>query len=361
MIVSRTPYRISFFGGGTDYPVWYRENGGQVLSTTIDKYCYLTLRNLPPFFEHRYRVVYSKIETVREIEAIRHPIVRETLRFLGIESSLEIHHDGDLPARSGMGSSSSFTVGLLNSLCALDGRMCHKQELAKKAIKIEQELVGDTVGSQDQTAAAFGGLNNIKFHRSGRIEVCPVTISRQRVQELNDSLMLFFTGVVRTASDVASSYVELMDEKARFVHAMGDMVNEGLRILSSKLDLRDFGYLLHQAWIAKRSLSSAISNPHVDDIYERARLAGALGGKLTGAGGGGFFLLFVSPESQLKVRESLKDLVWIPFQFEFSGSQIIFNDPNVDNFQHIKDERDNLNPRCSIELTPFNEAAQDLT
>lgn len=194
MIVSRTPYRISFFGGGTDYPVWYRENGGQVLSTTIDKYCYLTLRYLPPFFEHRYRVVYSKIETVRRIEEIRHPLVRETLKYCGIDTSLEIHHDGDLPARSGMGSSSSFTVGLLNSLYALEGRICHKQELAEKAIWIEQELVGDTVGSQDQTAAAFGGLNTIKFHRSGRIEVCPVTVNRERVQELNDNLVLFLPG-----------------------------------------------------------------------------------------------------------------------------------------------------------------------
>ena len=322
-----------------------------MLSTTIDKYCYLTLRYLPPFFEHRYRVVYSKIETVREIGDIRHPIVREALKFLKVDTSLEIHHDGDLPARSGMGSSSSFAVGLLNSLCALDGRMCHKQELAEKAIRIEQEWVGDTVGSQDQTAAAYGGLNHIKFHRSGRIEVCPVTVGRQRVQELNDSLMLFFTGVVRTASDVAGSYVESLEKKARFITAMGDMVNEGLRILGSRCDLCDFGDLLDQAWAAKRSLSSAISNPHVDDIYQRARTAGALGGKLTGAGGGGFLLLFVPPEDQARVREALSDLLWIPFHFEFNGSQIIFYDPIVDNFKHIKDERDSCTLRCFMELS----------
>lgn len=351
MIVSRTPYRISFFGGGTDYPAWYREHGGQVLSATIDKYCYLTLRYLPPFFEHRYRVVYSKIETVRKIEQIQHPIVRETLKYLGVDTSLEIHHDGDLPARSGIGSSSSFAVGLLNSLCALDGRLCHKQELAEKAIKIEQDLVGDTVGAQDQTAAAFGGLNNIKFHRSGRIEVCPVTIQRQRIQDLNKNLMLFFTGVVRTSSDIASNYISSIKNKESYIHSMNEMVNEGLRILSNKICLNEFGDLLHQAWIAKRSLSSAISNPYVDGIYERALKAGALGGKLTGAGGGGFFLLFVPTEHQPRVRRALNELLWIPFHFEFNGSQIIFYDPNVDNFQHITDERDTRNPHIVTELS----------
>jgi D-glycero-alpha-D-manno-heptose-7-phosphate kinase len=351
MIVSRTPYRISFFGGGTDYPSWYHENGGQVLSATIDKYCYLTLRYLPPFFEHRYRVVYSKVETVREINEIRHPIVREVLKYLGVNTSLEIHHDGDLPARSGMGSSSSFAVGLLHALYALNGCISHKQELAEKAIRVEQELVGDTVGSQDQTAAAHGGLNNIKFHRSGRIEVCPVTVGRQRVQALNDSLMLFFTGVVRTASDVAESYVESLASKARLITTMGEMADEGMRILGSHCDLRDFGDLLNQAWVAKRSISSSISNQHVDNIYERARNAGALGGKLTGAGGGGFLLLFVPPEDQHRVRKALNDLLWIPFRFEFNGSQIIFYDPNVDNFKHIKDERDDLNLRCFTELS----------
>lgn len=356
MIVSRTPYRISFFGGGTDYPAWYRKHGGQVLSTTIDKYCYLTLRYLPPFFEHRYRVVYSKIENAREIGEIRHPIVREALKYLKVDTSLEIHHDGDLPARSGMGSSSSFAVGLLNSLYALGGRMCHKQELAETAIKIEQELVGDIVGSQDQTAAAFGGLNNIRFHRNGCIDVRPVPVGRQRLQDLNDSLMLFFTGVVRTASDVAGCYVESLNEKAGFISSMGDMVDEGLRILCSESDLRDFGDLLDQAWSVKRSLSSVISNPHVDDIYRRARIAGALGGKLTGAGGGGFLLLFVPIEKQPRVREVLSDLLWIPFHFEYNGSQIIFYDPSVDNFMHIKDERKDRNLRCFKELSMLKTA-----
>ena len=351
MIVSRTPYRISFFGGGTDYPSWYRENGGQVLSASIDKYCYLTLRYLPPFFEHRYRVVYSKIETVSDIKEIRHPIVREALRYLSIDTSLEIHHDGDLPARSGMGSSSSFTVGLINALYALEGRMSHKQELAAKAITVEQDLVGDIVGSQDQTAAAYGGLNHIKFHRDGRIEVRPVTVGRQRVQDLNDSLMLFFTGVVRTASDVANSYVTSLESKARLITTMGEMAEEGLRILGCSCDLRDFGYLLDQAWSAKRSISTAISNQYIDGIYERAKNAGAIGGKLTGAGGGGFLLLFVPPESQRKVRQTLKDLLWIPFRFEFNGSQIIFYDPDVDNFQHIKDERNECNFGCFMELS----------
>ena len=350
MIISRTPFRISFFGGGTDYPAWYLQNGGQVLSTTIDKYCYLTLRYLPPFFEHKYRIVYSKMESVKKVEEIVHPIVRETLRCLKFKKGLEIHHDGDLPARSGMGSSSSFAVGLLNAINALQGRMSSKMDLATQAMHIERDLVGDTVGSQDQTAAAFGGLNRIVFHRSGQIEVQPITIHSDRLLELNENLMLFYTGIMRTASGVAKNYVEDIDQKEQHINRMHEMVDEGVQILTGNNCLCSFGDLLHQAWLSKKSISKDISNPVVDDIYERARRAGALGGKLTGAGGGGFFLMYVPKTAQSSVREALKELLLIPFRFDINGSQIIFYDPKVDDFDHIEDERDHMEFNCFREL-----------
>ena len=213
MVISRTPFRISFFGGGTDYPIWYRDHGGTVLGTTIDKYCYLTCRYLPPFFKHRIRLVYSRIENCRSVDDIVHPAVREVLRFSGIERGMEIHHDGDLPARSGMGSSSSFTVGLLHALYALQGQMPSKRQLALESIRIEQELIKETVGSQDQVLAAFGGLNHVVFAQNGEISVRPVTVSADRLKELNSHLMLFYSGIERTASDIAESYITDLNGK----------------------------------------------------------------------------------------------------------------------------------------------------
>ncbi|MFH1153437.1 MAG: kinase [Pseudomonadota bacterium] len=350
MIISRTPFRISFFGGGTDYPAWSRQHGGQVLSTTIDKYCYLTLRYLPPFFEHRYRVVYSKMENVKRVDEIMHPVVRETLRYLDFDTGLEIHHDGDLPARSGMGTSSSFTVGLLNAICALQGVVCGKMQLADQAIHIEQELVGDTVGSQDQAAVAFGGLNRIVFHKNGKVDVRPVSVSIDRINELNDNLMLFFTGVLRTASTIARQYVVDLERKEHLLRLMHQMVDTGIEILCSHRSLCSFGDLMHQGWLLKKSLSSEISNSCIDDVYGRALDAGALGGKITGAGGGGFMLLFVPRDDQARVREALGELLHIPFRFEGNGSQIIFHDPNVDDFRHIIDERDIRNFKCFTEM-----------
>jgi D-glycero-alpha-D-manno-heptose-7-phosphate kinase len=330
VIISRTPFRISFLGGGTDYPGWYRQHGGQVLSTTIDKYCYITCRHLPPFLEYRYRIAYSKVETCERIDQISHPAVRAVLQQLQIERGVEIHHDADLPARSGMGSSSSFTVGLLHALHALNGRMIGRRQLAAEGIHVEQEVLKETVGSQDQVIAAYGGLNHIVFHANDDITVNPITIPKERVRELNAHLMLFYTGIKRTASDVAASYVGNLEEKRRQLRILSSFVDEGIAILNGKAGIRSFGDLLHEGWEIKRSLGANVANPDVDRIYSQARGAGALGGKVTGAGGGGFFLLFVPPERQEAVRLALDHLINVPFQFDFSGSQIIFCDPETD-------------------------------
>lgn len=348
MIISRTPFRISFFGGGTDYPAWYRKHDGAVLATTIDKYCYLTCRYLPPFFEHRFRVVWSKIENSQTIDEIVHPAVRMVLRYLNMDRGVEIHHDGDLPARSGMGSSSSFTVGLLHALYALKGQMPNKQQLAMKSIYIEQELLKETVGSQDQVLAAYGGFNHITFPANGEISVRPLTLIQERISELNSHLMLFYTGIKRTASDIAKSYIGNVERNEQHLRMMSEMVNNGISILNSEQNIGHFGKLLHEAWQAKRSLSPKVSNPYVDEIYDQARSAGAIGGKVTGAGGGGFMLLFVPPSRQTKVRERLNKLIYVPFKFEFSGSQIIFFDPEQD---YSAEER----ARANQPIQPFQE------
>lgn len=348
MIISRTPYRISFFGGGTDYPAWYLNHGGAVLAASIDKYCYLTCRYLPPFFEHKSRIVYSKIENCHEIDEIQHPAVRETLRFLGIDRGVEIHHDGDLPARSGMGSSSAFTVGLLNALYGLKGYMPTKQQLMTESIHIEQNMIGETVGSQDQATAAHGGFNHIQFLQNGEIVVRPVIMTTERFHELNSHLMLFYTGIKRTAADVASSYVIDIGSKESQLRSIKGMVDESLAILNSSSELKPFGELMHDSWMAKRSLSSSVSNSEVDQAYAAARSAGATGGKITGAGGGGFMLLFVPPDRQLAVREALGKLIHVPFSFDFNGSQIV-------HFQHEENFSSAENDRINREIGPFRE------
>lgn len=331
MIISRTPFRVSFFGGGTDYPAWYSKQGGAVLATTINKYCYLTCRYLPPFFEHRIRVVYSKVETCQSADEILHPVVREVLRYLNIDRGIEIHYDGDLPARSGMGSSSAFTVGLLHALYALAGRMPSKRQLAMESIYIEQEVLRETVGSQDQVLCAYGGFNHITFpYDGGEISVRPMTLPQERIKELNDQLMLFYTGITRTASDIAAAYVQDIESRERQLRSIMDMVNEGISILCNGQDITGFGELLHEAWQAKRALGPRISNAYVDEIYDQATSAGAIGGKLLGAGGGGFMLIFAPPSKQPKVRERLNTLIHVPFKFEHSGSQIIFYDQEED-------------------------------
>jgi D-glycero-alpha-D-manno-heptose-7-phosphate kinase len=330
MIICRTPFRISFFGGGTDYPGWYRAHGGAVLAATIDKYSYLTCRYLPPFFEHSIRVVYRKIETCLTIDEIGHPAVREALRLLRIDRGIELHHDGDLPARSGMGSSSAFTVGLLHALYALRGEMPTKRQLATQSVFLEQEVLKETVGSQDQVMAAYGGLRHVTFRSDGDISANPLILPPERKAELKAHLMLFYTGISRTAADVARSYVVGIESRARQLRIMQELVEESIEVLASGRDIRAFGDLLDEAWQAKRSLSAAVSNSEVDDLYERARAAGAVGGKLTGAGGGGFLLLFVPPESHADVRDALEGRLHVPFEFESAGSQIIFYEPGVD-------------------------------
>jgi D-glycero-alpha-D-manno-heptose-7-phosphate kinase len=330
MIISRTPFRISFFGGGTDYPAWYRKHGGSVLATTIDKYCYITCRHLPPFFDHRICLVYSRIEYCQTVDEIAHPAVREVLRFLNFERGIEVHHDGDLPARSGMGSSSAFTVGLLHALHALQGRMVGKRQLASEGIHVEQDLLKEAVGSQDQVLTAYGGLRHVAFEANGDIAAHPVTIAPTRMNELNAHLMLFYTGIKRTASTVAESYVNGIEERRRQLRTMKELVDEGLSVLNSDDDLVAFGELLHEAWQHKRSLSAVVSNPEVDGLYQAALDAGAVGGKLTGAGGGGFLLLFAPPERHARVRERLDQLTYVPFKFEFNGSQVIFCEQEAD-------------------------------
>lgn len=331
MIVTRTPFRISFFGGGTDYPAWYRGHGGVVLATTIDKYCYISCRYLPPFFEHKHRIVYSNIENVRDTAEIQHPAARAVLEWAGVQEGLEIHHDGDLPARSGLGSSSSFTVGLVHALSALRGRYISKEELASSAIHIEQNIIKENVGSQDQVSVAFGGFNRIEFRQNNTFEVSPVILSAERIAELQRRLMLCFTGLSRIASDVAKSQIDNIKIKTRDSELirMKEMVGEGINILQNpSASIDEFGTLLDEAWRHKRALSDRVSNPQIDCLYEEAVRGGAIGGKILGAGGGGFLLLFVRPEKQAQVRARLNKLIHVPFKLEDSGSRVVLYQPN---------------------------------
>ena len=326
MIISRTPFRISFFGGGTDYPIWYEKHGGTVINTTINKYCFITARYLPTFFKYKHRIRYYKHEETQNIDEIKHPSVRECAKFLNIDKGLEIVHNADLPAQSGLGSSSTFTVGLLNTLHALRNYMPTKRELALDAIHVEQNLIGESVGSQDQTAAAFGGLNRITFDSNKNIEVEPMIIDHSRYTELQNNLMLFFTGFARNASTVAKKQIEVTPQKERELHLMKEICSEGFeQLTNSKIPLLEFGKLLNDQWEIKRSLTNKISNQAIDDIYQAGINAGASGGKLLGAGGGGFMLFYVPKENQNAVKNALKSKMFVPFRFEVTGSKIIYH------------------------------------
>jgi D-glycero-alpha-D-manno-heptose-7-phosphate kinase len=305
------------------------ENSGAVIATTIDKYCYMTCRTLPPFFDHNYRIVYSKIEHEKQINDIQHPSVRETIRFSQIKSGLEIHHDSDLPARTGLGSSSSFAVGLLNALNALQGKMIDKERLAYEAINIEQNMIKENVGCQDQVMAAHGGFNLVEFTSPKQISVKPIIVPSERLKELNSNLMLLFTGFARNASEIAEEQIKNTPKCSSELATMKGMVHEAISLLRSSSSITEWGTLLHESWKLKQSLSNKISTDSINQIYSAARSAGALGGKLLGAGGGGFMLLFAEPSVQPKIREALKNLLFVPFNFENSGSQIIFYRPSA--------------------------------
>ena len=328
MIISRTPFRLSLFGGGTDYPGWYRQHGGAVLGMAINKYCYITVRELPPFFEHRHRIVYSRIELVKEIDQIIHPSVRAVLTEHPVTAGIEIHHDGDLPARSGLGSSSSFTVGLLNALFALKGQMSSKRRLADETLRIEQTVIGEAVGSQDQIWAAYGGLGRINFSTDGSYDVQPVILADARKKELEDSLLLCFTGVSRFSVEIAKDKIANLETKARQLHTMRQMVDEAERILRNpKRDLNELGRLLHESWMLKRELAGSVTTDVIDQIYQAGMDAGALGGKVLGAGGGGFMAFFVEPHKRAAVLERLKHLFVVPFKIGSPGSRVIVYEP----------------------------------
>jgi D-glycero-alpha-D-manno-heptose-7-phosphate kinase len=340
MIVTRTPLRISFFGGGTDYPVWYRQQGGAVLSTTIDKCCYITCRNLPPFFEYHSRVSYSKVENVASNRSIEHPSVRACLQFLEINKGVEIHHVADLPARTGLGTSSAFTVGLLLGLYALKNQMRDKHALAADAIRVEQELLQEAVGAQDQVSAAHGGFNRINFHVDDTIEVKGIVTAQGRLVELEQHLALYFTGFSRIASEIAKEQIRVTPQKKKELDTMFQMVNEAEAIVTSpSRSINEFGRLLHEGWKVKRTLTQNVTNNSIDDIYEAGLSAGALGGKLLGAGGGGFMLFFVPPENREALRLRLKRLLCVPFAFSKNGSQVIVYEPEGEYDEDLVRER----------------------
>jgi D-glycero-alpha-D-manno-heptose-7-phosphate kinase len=313
-------------GGGTDYPQWYRNEGGAVLSTTIDKYCYISCRYLPPFFNARHRIVWSHIEAVGSISEILHPAVREGLRYLDFDDSvgLEIHHQGDLPARGGTGSSSSFSVGLINALMGLRGKKISKHDLALRAIELEQDWLKESVGAQDQVAAAYGGLNVIRFDTSGKIEVQPIQADKQRIANLDSRLMLFYAGENRLSSGLAQQIINNIPSRQKNLHQMRDMVDRAKSVLEGDGDLDEFGELMHENWMLKRELSTSVSTDIIDGIYSTATNNGAIGGKLMGAGGTGFMVFYVREEQQAAVRNALSNYLHVPFQFENEGSSLVY-------------------------------------
>ncbi|SCA57842.1 Galactokinase [Candidatus Terasakiella magnetica] len=326
LVITRTPFRVSFFGGGTDYPEWYLKEGGSVLSAAIDKYCYITARYRPPFFPTAHRVVWAHIESVQSISEILHPAVREGLRMLDFDDShgIEILHQGDLPARTGMGSSSAFAVGLILALKMMRGQAVSQEDLYLKAIELEQDWLKDSVGSQDQVACAMGGVNVIDFNTDGAINVKPIQASKQRLNGLNSRLMMFYTGTSRLSSEVARDVISNIADRSTVLREMKAMVPVAQAILEETAsDLDDFGRMMNETWQLKKSLSGKISNSNIDDIYEASQKAGALGGKLLGAGHSGFMMLYVPLDKREAVRQALHELMEVPFNFEMKGSRVL--------------------------------------
>lgn len=329
MILSRTPFRVSLFGGGTDYPGWYHEHGGAVIGTAINKYCYITVRNLPPFFEHKHRVVYSKVELPNTLTEIEHPAVRAVLMEMKQEKGIEIQHQADLPARSGLGSSSSFTVGLLNAMKAYRGEISSPNWLMEEAIRIEQQVIKENVGSQDQCWAAHGGTNFIEFNKNGDISVTPLILRPQTVEKLNSHMMLFFTGLSRIASNIAGKKITNLASKQQELKIMHNLAYQARDVLQSQhLDVRDLGNMLQESWALKKQLADNVTTSEIDEIYNAAINAGAYGGKLLGAGGGGFIMFLAPPEQHQVIKNALNKYTYVGAKIGACGSKIVMYEPN---------------------------------
>jgi len=329
MVISMTPLRVSFLGGGSDYPEHFKQYGGVTLGTTVDKYTYITVSPLTEFFDHSIRVSYSKTELCRNVDEIQHPAVRECLRYLGIDGGVEINIVSDLPARTGLGSSSSFTVGLLHALYANQGRQASPEKLASEAVYVEREMIRERVGLQDQYTCSHGGIVSLEYVGADEVHVMPVVISPQRRKALEERLLIFYTGIRRYAHEVLEEQMERTSrgEVRVELNALADLAREGMDVLCNHRDLKVFGELLHEAWMLKRGLSSTITSPLIDEAYESARKAGAVGGKLMGAGGGGFLLLYAEPYNHDDIRAALGDMKEVQFTFESQGTRLIFYRP----------------------------------
>jgi len=327
MIITQTPFRMSFFGGGTDFPGFFNEHGGAVISTTFDKFCYVSVKHLPPFFEYSTEAIYSKIERVTDLNDIVHPAIREGMKWFDMHE-LRVTYEADLPARTGLGTSSSFAVGMLNAFYALKGKYADKRKLADDAIYLERTLCAESGGIQDQIAASFGGLNRINFSSEG-YDVCPIIISNERKAELNGNLMLFFTGFSRFSADVQVAHVKALKDKTAQLLEMKGLVDDAERILTGKTDLIEFGRLLDHTWKLKRGITDRISSDSIDGLYAKAIQAGAVGGKLLGAGGGGFLLFYVERDKQQAVRDALQGFMEVPFKFENGGTRVLYYVPET--------------------------------
>lgn len=329
MIITKTPFRMSFFGGGTDMESFFKEYGGAVLSTTFDKYCYVNVRHLPRLFDYSTEVSYSKTERVTSVEDIQHPAVRNAMKMLDMHE-IRLTYEADLPARSGLGTSSSFAVGMLNAFYCLKGKYADKKRLADEAIYLERELCQEAGGWQDQIAASFGGMNRIEFNKDGTYDVKPIIIHPDRKKQLNDNLLMFFTGFTRFSSDMQKANKAEYEKKIKQLQEMYRLVDEAEAILEDKHScLDDFGRLLDRTWKLKRQTGSAITTNSIDALYDQGMAAGALGGKLLGAGGGGFLIFYVQPEKQAAVMTAMKNLLHIPFKFENGGTRVIHYSPEI--------------------------------
>jgi D-glycero-alpha-D-manno-heptose-7-phosphate kinase len=328
MIISKTPYRISFFGGGTDYPFWFKKNGGIILGSSIDKYCYITIRDLPPFFANKHRIVWSKIETVNKLNKIEHPAIRECLKKFNVKKGIEVHHVGDLPARSGIGSSSSFAVGLISALIEAKKIKINKKELAKQAIHFEQKILKETVGIQDQILATYGGFLEINIKNNSDFNVRPLFKRKENFQVLQKSLTLLFTGISRFSSNITRDQIKNYKNKMNSYNSLHQLALEAKKIFAGKFSIEEIGLLLNESWKIKKNLSDKISNHFIDDIHDIAKSCGAYGGKVLGAGGGGFVLFLTNKNSKMKLKKRLKNFLEVPVKFENDGSKIIFNSRN---------------------------------